>query len=170
MNGFLDSPEIQADLRDACEMVFSRYGYLQSTYPNSEELAQQVSLRVIEKDWYSHFRGEAAWRSAFYGIAHNLLIDEFRKDKAAKRRRDLAVSLDQPGWDSLVGTSGQQIEDEILLNECLGRLTAEERQIYEESLQGRTLESIGADLRYSATTIGIKLKAIIMKLWECRNL
>jgi RNA polymerase sigma factor (sigma-70 family) len=168
MNGF-DSPEIQADIQDACERVFSRYGYLQNTYGDSEELAQQVRLRVIEKEWYSHFRGEAEWRSAFYGIAHNLVIDEFRKDRAAKRRRDLAVSLDQPSWDSLEGTSGQEIEYEILLKECLERLTAEERQIYDESLQGRTLKSIGKDLGYSATTIGIKLKAIIMKVEDCRN-
>lgn len=169
MNGFLDSPEFQAELNAVCRSVFSHHGHIQTKYANSEELAQEVSLRIIQKDWYSHFRGDAKWSTACWRIAYNLIIDESRRDMAAKRRRDLAVSLDQPGWDRLSGSSGKEIENQILLDECLAQLTAEERRIYVESRRGRTLQSIGGELGYSATTAGNKLKAIILKLEECLN-
>src|SRR5256885_1386936 len=126
-----------------------------STYADGDELAQQVSIRLI--DCQHRFRGDATWRTYLFRIACNLLKDEFRKDRSAKRRRDLAVSLDSRDWDSLPGDSGREIEDRILLEECLDRLTSEERQIYLGSCRhGRTLKAIGTDLGYSATTIGIK--------------
>ena len=141
---------------------------MQSTYADGDELAQQVSIRVI--DCQDRFRGDAKWGTYLFVIACNLLKDEFRKDRSAKRRRDLAVSLDSRDWDSLPGASEREIEDNILLEECLEQLTEEERQIYEQYCwHGRSLQAIGTDLQYSATTIGIKLKDIVLRVEECRS-
>ena len=168
MNSFLETPEFQADLRAACRGVITRYGRAQSRYKLIDDLEQDIRLRVHR--WAPRFRGSASRRRVLTVIAENLVKDALRYDKGA-RREHTEVDWDKVDIDSFRRSSGTKRDAAdlpILLQECLSKLSDEERHLFvERRVKSRSPAELASELGVSRQTVAKRLKLVVAKLREC---
>lgn len=167
MNGFLESPEFQAALKTACGWALADFGSGQSKY-DIEDLENEVRMRIVTSG--DQYRREATLRTYLFNIARNLLVDAFRFEHAKKRDFGQQVIYTDRQWESIVGESGRDIDDQILLEECLAKLSEDDRYLYEQWFEmGVTSVSLAKELDLSATTVTQRVKRVLFMVWECCN-
>lgn len=162
MDNFLESPGFLADLHAACQRAMNSHGFAQSTYRNVKDLEQAVLMRFFR--WLPRYKGSLKCRPVLFILAKNLLIDEGRKSP----RHDLEIDWDNVDLNSLIGTSGKELEMAILFHECMDELSDVQRYCFIECrLNGRTSREVAKDLKVSAPTVINRLNEATQILEDC---
>lgn len=163
MNDFAESSELHNDVREAAKLAFRLWGGGQTEYKTWQELETDVWIRVLKQD--KRYPRRAKWKTILTTFARNLLIDARRQDRTAKRRRDLEVGFTDQEWDSLLGRSGEEIFYRVLVNECIEKLSPEDRRLY--ARRNRKMEVLGKEFGATAAKISRRLKRIVKQIEEC---
>jgi RNA polymerase sigma-70 factor (ECF subfamily) len=91
----------------------------------AEDLVSELFLRVLRS-----IRGGQAWRDSFsawlYRIAHNLVVDHYRR-LPAEPAQPLAASLEQSDGDPVSAAEG--LAERERLRVAMGRLTFDQQQV-----------------------------------------
>lgn len=101
------------------------YGYFYRHCHNDQqasELFQEVWLRVIASS--KRFEGQGRFRSWIFTLAHNCLVDFYRKQEKDQLHRDYTESEADGTPDGVVGESQLR----AALEQSLARLPLEQRQ------------------------------------------
>ncbi len=131
---------------------------------DTEDIVAETFIKAYQ--YLTGFEDDKKFSSWIYRIAHNLVIDYFRKNKVKEKE------LFDEEWQEI----GDEvlIEDEIIKNEekekltkALKKLSLEERNLvrwfyFEE----KSYEEIGDILRISIGNVGVKLSRMKKKLKE----
>jgi DNA-directed RNA polymerase specialized sigma24 family protein len=89
-NQLLNNFQFLADLKTVCQSV--THGWLQSGYYSSEDLQQDVLLRVWQAR--SKYLGEVPTKASLQALAQNMLDEAVRKEKA-RHPYDEDIAFDQ---------------------------------------------------------------------------
>jgi RNA polymerase sigma-70 factor (ECF subfamily) len=127
----------------------------------AEELYQELWMRVIKaKDSYTHTARFSTW---LYHIAHNLVVDHFRKPEPDREEEEA---------DSFTGSTAQEPETLAISEERVGRflqlleqLPDAQREVFllkEEA--GLSLEEIAHTTGSSFETVKSRLRYAVKKL------
>jgi len=91
----------------------------------AEDLVSELFLRVLRS-----IRGGQAWRDSFsawlYRIAHNLVVDHYRR-LPAEPAQPLAASLEQSDGDPVSEAEGRAEGERLRV--AMGRLTFDQQQV-----------------------------------------
>jgi RNA polymerase sigma-70 factor (ECF subfamily) len=130
----------------------------------AEELYQELWMRVIrQREAYQHKARFSTW---LYRIAHNLLLDHFRKGQP-QFDDDTALETLSASDDSDPAAQYQVREQQARLLRCLQSLPAEQRQVFllkEEA--GLSLDEIAQVTGASFENVKSRLRYAIKKLKE----
>ena len=150
--------------KDALYRFFLRQCGNQS---RAEELYQDVWLRVINaRDSYEHKAKFTTW---LYRIAHNILIDHFRKPQTQTDDETDAENVpDDAANDPEVILSGQEKIERFRVQ--LKNLPKEQQEVFllkEEA--GLSLEEIALSVGESKETVKSRLRYAVKKLKQALN-
>src|ERR1041384_847154 len=165
MNEFAASSELRIEVREAAKLAFRLWGGGQTEYRTWQELETDVWLRVLRQ--HKRYPRRASWKTILTTFARNLLIDAQRHDRAAKRRRDLEVGFTEQEWNSLPGTSDEDIFYQVLVNECVEKLSPEDRHLYRASRKNPKMDALGEAFNISPREVSRRLKRIAKQIEEC---
>ncbi|HSG64198.1 MAG TPA: sigma-70 family RNA polymerase sigma factor [Gammaproteobacteria bacterium] len=141
-----------------------RYFARQTTRASVDDLFQETWMRVIRaKDDY---RPDPSFRAYLYRIAHNVLVDHYRREGHASLPQ---ASDDIDPIDPAIGPDGQYERAELraAFAAALERLPAEQREaflLHEEA--GLTLEQIAAVVGAGRETVKSRLRYAVARLRE----
>jgi RNA polymerase sigma-70 factor, ECF subfamily len=135
-----------AEIYDHYEVkIYSYIYYRVGSQPVAQDLTSQVFLRVLEA-----IQNQRTWESSFsgwlYRIAHNLVIDHYRR-----RGRDTQVTIDDLPTLPARGDGPEQAAERALAAETLrtaiNRLTEEQAQVVTlRFLEGLSITEVAAAL------------------------
>jgi len=137
----------------------------------AEELFQDVWMSMIRAR--KRYRPSAKFSTYLFRIAHNRLIDHYRKNNPAQAGPDSDQTANDP--DEQPGSPQQQPERQTLIRQqiqhllvCIQALPAEQRQVFllkEEA--GLDLNDIGRITDAGPETAKSRLRYAIRKLRQC---
>lgn len=142
------------------------YAYLNNLLPPAaaDDLFQQLWLKVIDKlPNYRHRDRFPAW---LFRIAHNLVIDQFRREK----RRGSEVALDEPEVPELAEVRGEPwrgLANEELqraLEAALAELQTEQREVFLLRQQEMSFREIAALQKCSINTALARMQYALKNL------
>jgi len=137
---------------------------------DTEDLVAETFIKAYQN--LPGFEKDKKFSSWIYRIAHNLVIDYFRKNKI-KEKKLLEEEWQEIGDELLIEDEIIKIEEKEKLGKALGKLNLEEKNLvrwfyFEE----KGYEEIGDILRISIGNVGVKLnraKKKLKKLMEKEN-
>jgi RNA polymerase sigma-70 factor (ECF subfamily) len=119
---------------DAFEVLYRRYrlqlySYLNRALPGRsatvDDVYQQTWIRVVENlDRYSHSDRFLSW---LFKIAHNLIVDEFRRSSRFEAV-ELTERLPDPGAPAWTGVEREEFAQAI--EEAMDTLSPEQREVF----------------------------------------
>ena len=120
-------PGALAELYDRHFDGIYRYLYTRVRHEaDAEDLTEQVFLKMVDAIPRYRFRG-LAFSSWLYRIAHNLLVDRYRR--AGRQTVELSSQLPDGRPNADPATMAQNSEDRRRLLEAMQRLTPEQQQV-----------------------------------------
>jgi RNA polymerase sigma factor (sigma-70 family) len=141
-----------------------RYFARQTDRAHVDDLFQETWMRVIKAR--SDYRPDASFGAYLYRIAHNVLVDHYRRTGHASR--PVAVTdLDPPDADCGPDGHYEAARLRAEFHAALRSLPAEQREtflLHEES--GLTLEQIAAVMGTGRETVKSRLRYAVAKLRE----
>ena len=130
----------------------------------AEELFQDIWMKLINAR--ERYEVKAAFNTYLYQIAHNRIIDHFRKAKTGSfEANDSEIDLlqsrqqDQPEIHSEIQQQNQKILD------CIAKLPADQREVFllkEEA--GMSIQAIAETMGINAETAKSRLRYAVKKL------
>ncbi|MGE3279116.1 MAG: RNA polymerase sigma factor [Candidatus Altimarinota bacterium] len=91
----------------------------------AEDLTSEVFMKALEK--FESYKPDSSFQSWVYAIAHNHLVDHFRKDKGAKVDLDEVENILESDGDARSSLMKRVASEEV--QELLSYLSDEEREI-----------------------------------------
>jgi RNA polymerase sigma-70 factor, ECF subfamily len=120
-------PGALAELYDRHFSGIYRYCYRRTRHQaDAEDLTEQVFLKMVDSIERYRPRG-LAFSSWLYRIAHNLLVDRYRR--SGREAMELSAELPDRGAHADPATLLQHSEDRRRLFEAIRQLTAEQQQL-----------------------------------------
>jgi RNA polymerase sigma-70 factor, ECF subfamily len=120
-------PGALAELYDRHFNGIYRYCYRRTRHQaDAEDLTEQVFLKMVDSIERYRPRG-LAFSSWLYRIAHNLLVDRYRR--SGREAMELSAELPDRGSHADPATLLQHSEDRRRLFEAIRQLTAEQQQL-----------------------------------------
>lgn len=135
-----------------------------------EDVVAETFIKAYQN--LTGFENDKKFSGWIYRIAHNLVIDYFRKNKI-KEKELLEEEWQEIGDELLIEDEIIKIEEKEKLGKALGKLSLEEKNLvrwfyFEE----KSYEEIGDILRISVGNVGVKLNRVkkkLKKLMEIKN-
>ncbi|HMO56494.1 MAG TPA: sigma-70 family RNA polymerase sigma factor [Roseiflexaceae bacterium] len=168
----------QMTMRDsrALELLYDRYATIVYATAlrmlGSVELAEEIVQEAFWRVWqrcgtFNAERGHVA--SWLFGIAHNLCIDELRRQRVRPSvSRGVAVELemlDMPDPDADVAGMAMQRERQRLVGMALQQIPAEQREVLELAYFGGLSQSeIATQLQIPLGTIKTRIRSGLQRL------
>ncbi len=90
----------------------------------AEDLTGEVFLRMLEASRSAHF-ARTSLTGWLYRIAHNLVVDHFRRSGS----EEVALDETSPAVNSLAALSTEQAETQAYLRAAIGTLTEDQQQV-----------------------------------------
>jgi RNA polymerase sigma-70 factor (ECF subfamily) len=141
-----------------------RYFARQAASASVDDLFQETWMRVIRAK--ADYRHDAAFGAYLYRIAHNVLVDYYRREAHVSRPLS-SEAIDPP--DPAIGPAEQYDAARLraVFVAALGTLPAEQREVYllhEEA--GLTLDQIAAVVGSGRETVKSRLRYAVGRLRE----
>jgi len=142
----------------------------QFSFDDVEDVAQDVAVRIYRAiPAYDPNQG-ASWISYVFALTRNALFDRKKKD-----RKVASTSLDSEALIELVAdeslafrTDSDQLQMAKSLEECLGYLTREDRDLIEmHHLEGQTLVQVSEAYQITASQVRGRLFRLRKRLQRC---
>lgn len=161
--------QVKSGKIDKLSILFERYKnslysyfYRNTNHPDiSEDLVQNVFLRILK--YRVQYKHQGKFKSWLYQIAHNLLVDQFKKQDNKSNHQDInTISIMVAEESDELYIKNEEIK---LLESALQRLKNEQREILVLSkYQGLKYRDIGEIMDCSEGAVKVRIHRALTEL------